>query len=197
MKTWPHLCALLLFAACLQANAATSERQVNVGELVDRMQQAMAERCAQAGARAGKDPVHDQLDHDLSCTCAPQAVDIAYPPASRAGSTSASAFMARTDGAMKACVARSVGRVIDEPCAHGTDPFADDESPTPVAPAVAKAHCQCARSALDKAAATNPRKDADAATARYKAGQVAADEKPAAMRLLIDIQKTCAPDAGN
>lgn len=193
-KTWPLLASLLL-AVSLQAGAASPDDQANIGQMVDNVQQALAQRCAEASARAAssadRNAVQDPLDRDLSCTCGPQAVDIAFPATMRTGSTTGGAFMARMNGAMQSCVARSVRRLIDEPCAHGTDPFVDDkDGPSPAA----KSHCQCARSELDKAAAGNPGKDADAAATRYAANPVEADKKPPTMRLLLDIVKTCAPE---
>jgi hypothetical protein len=193
MRPWPA-CAALLIAVTLQAAAAADEPG-NIGRMVDNARQALAERCVEASARAAsttdRNAVQEPLDRDLSCTCAPKALDIAFPADMRAGTTTSAAFTARMSGAMQACVARSMRRLVEEPCAHGTDPFVDEKdgaSPS------AKAHCQCARSELDKAAAGNPRKDADAAAARYAASPAAVDRRPASMQLLLDIVKTCAPE---
>ena len=193
MKPWPAVAALLL-VACLHAGAASADAPANVGALVDSLRQQMNERCAQDSARAASVAAsgaeQDALQRDLSCSCGPQALDIAFPAAMRAGTTTFDAFLARLSGAMNVCVARSVRRLIEAPCAQGTDPFADEGT----SPAITKAHCQCARAELDKAASADARQSADDASARYASGKADVDRRPAPIRLLTGIEKTCAPE---
>jgi hypothetical protein len=196
MNFRPLLAALLL-AIGHPAGAAPTNDTANVGQLVERMQRSMAQRCAESTGGAAssasapeRDAPRDPLDHDLSCTCGPQALDVAFPATMRGDSTTFGAFMARMGGAMNVCFARSVRKLIDAPCNQGVDPFGHDK--TSAAP-LARAHCECARSALDEVAAGDALKGADEASARYAAGASEADRQPPPLRLLNDIEKTCAP----
>lgn len=192
MKPWSAIAALLLLV-CLHAGAASADAPANVGALADSLRQQMSERCAQESARpasAASGAEQDVLQRDLSCTCGPQALDIAFPAEMRARTTTFDAFLARMSGAMNVCVARSVRRLIEQPCAQGTDPF-DDEGTSAT---TTKAHCRCALAELDKAAAADARKAADDASARYASGKTDDDRQPAPIRLLTGIEKTCAPE---
>lgn len=178
MKPWPVVASLLLVLS-LHAVAMSPDEPANIGQTVDFMKSKMAERC-QAGDAA------DLLNHELSCTCGPQALDVAYPADKRAGTATLNAVLARMGGAMNACVARTVKQVIADPCAHGVDPFAEDGK---AAPGVAESRCKCANAELDKAAARSPTKEADAATARFAAGK--GSQAPSPLDLLNAVQSTC------
>ncbi len=179
MKPWPVVASLLLVLS-LHAVAAPLDEPANIGQTVDSMKSNMAERCQ------ADDPT-DLLNHELSCTCGPQALDVAYPADKRGGTASPNAVLARMGGAMNACVARTVKQVIADPCAHGVDPFAEDGK---TAPGVAESRCKCANAELDKAAASSPTKDADAATARFVTGK--GSQAPTPLDMLIAVQATCA-----
>ncbi len=180
MKPW-FLVVSLLTALSLQAGAATPDEPVNVGQSVDFLKSAMGERC-------GGTPASDIINHALACTCGPQALDIAWPAAARAGTATRGAILARMNGAINACIARSVKQLIADPCAHGVDPFADDAAP-PSAPAVAQARCKCANAELDKAAASDPVKEADAASARFAAGEAV---PPMQATVIKNVENVCA-----
>ncbi len=147
--------------------------------MVDFLGTKMTERCAGT-------PASDILNHALSCTCGPQALDIAWPAAGRAGTSTRDAILSRMGGAMNVCIARSVKQLIADPCAHGIDPFADDAAPSP--PALAAERCKCANAELDKSAAGDPAKEADAASARFAAGQ---PTSPAPTGVLARVQSAC------
>ncbi len=178
MKSW-MLAASLLVALSLPAAAAPADEPVNIGQMVEFLGSKMAERCAGT-------PASDILNHALSCTCGPQALDVAWPAAGRAGSSTRDAILSRMGGAMNVCIARSVKQLIADPCAHGIDPFADDAAPSP--PALAAERCKCANAELDKAAAGDPAKEAEAASARFAAGQ---PTSPAPNGVLARVQAAC------
>ena len=194
MKPW--LSAPFLLALSLHAGAASPDDPVDIGATADYFLQTLDQACKQTsvpGPAAASDEAETQalmagLMRDLSCTCGPRALQIAYPAAARTGSTTSGAFMVRFSGAMNACLARSVRRVVDAPCGRNVDPFADG---TPSSPAVAQARCRCARKELDKAASTDPRRDADAASARYTAGEAAPERWPPFIVMMDAVEKTC------
>ena len=194
MKSW--LLAPLLLACSLRAGAASPNDPVDIGAAAANVLQKLDQACKQsdvdgaelaASAAPGNRPLMIRLARDLNCTCGPEAVEIAYPAATRTGSTTFGAFLVRFSGAMNVCVARTVRRVVDEPCGRNVDPFAEG---APSSPAVAQARCQCARQELDKVAAGDPSKDADAASASYAAG-TAPPREPPFIVMMKTVENSC------